>query len=79
LLPVYPRTIRCQQWNDTFGMVVTNIGFDEKLVEKVPIANNERFVDPCHIVQLNLPVIKVVHYSTCFSTFFQSTMVLYSS
>jgi len=49
---VYPRTIRCQQWNDTFGMVATNIGFDEKLVEKVLIANNERFVNPCHIVQL---------------------------
>ena len=22
---VYPRTIRCQQWNDTFGMVFKNM------------------------------------------------------
>jgi len=55
---VYPRTICCQQWNDIFGMVVTNIGFDEKLVEKVLTANNEfeRLVDPYHIVRLNSPV-----------------------
>ena len=61
---VYPRTIRCQQWSDTFGMVIQNIGFDEELVEKVLIANNEKFVDPCHIVQLNSPV-SLCHQFNC--------------
>ena len=53
---VYPRTVRCWQWTDTFGMVIKNVGFDEEMVKEVQISNNEK-QQLCHIVELNSPVL----------------------
>jgi len=54
---VYPRTIKCCQWTDTFGMVIKSVGFEEDMVSKVQISNNERFQGVCHFVELTSPVL----------------------
>ena len=53
---VYPCTIVCCKWTDTFGTVIRRVSFPEEMVFKVLISKNKKFMDSCHIVNLSSPV-----------------------
>ena len=47
--------VKCS-WEDTFGSLLEKFGIKQTTIEKVQIANGEKFVDPVHIVPIDAPV-----------------------
>ena len=55
-LVVRPRTIVPCEWTDTFNSLLCKLGVEDEIIERTIISNNDKFLDPTHIVPLTAPL-----------------------